>query len=145
MLSECVATESLAPKVHSLALARLGQSISDWQSFHEACRKAFGFPDFYGMNMGAWVDCLFYLDEDAGMTRFNLAEGEMLHIEISATESFNRRLPEVLSVLFGNGRALFGRCHPDFPLSSGSALRLLLYRPAPKRTPDLRTYRRAAA
>jgi hypothetical protein len=40
-----------------------------------------------------------YLDEDAGMTRFNLAEGEMLHVEVLATESFNRKLPEIFHAL----------------------------------------------
>ncbi len=75
------------------------ESISDWNSFREACREAFGFPDFYGMNMDAWIDCMSYLDEDAGMTRFNLAEGEMLHIEVSATEAFNRRAPKIFGAL----------------------------------------------
>ncbi len=83
-----------------MATARLDtESITDWKSFHEMCRKVFGFPDFYGMNMDAWIDCMSYLDEDAGMTRFNLAEGEMLHIEVSAPESFNRRLPKIFDVL----------------------------------------------
>ena len=83
-----------------MATARLEtESITDWQSFHGACREVFGFPDFYGMNMNAWIDCMSYMDEDAGMTRFNLAEGEMLHIEVSATESFNRRLPEIFDAL----------------------------------------------
>jgi hypothetical protein len=83
-----------------MATARLNtESITDWQSFHEICRETFGFPDFYGMNMDAWIDCMSYLDEDAGMTRFLLAEGEMLHIEITGTESFNRRLPEIFDAL----------------------------------------------
>jgi len=83
-----------------MAKARLEtDSITDWQSFHEVCRKAFGFPDFYGMNMDAWIDCMSYLDEDAGMTRFKLAEGEMLNIEVSATESFNRRLSKIFDAL----------------------------------------------
>jgi len=83
-----------------MATARLEtQSITDWQSFHGICREVFGFPDFYGMNMDAWIDCLSYLDEDAGMTRFNLAEGEMVHIDVSATESLNRRLPEIFDAL----------------------------------------------
>ena len=83
-----------------MATARLEtESITDWRSLHEACRKAFGFPDFYGMNMDAWVDCMSYLDEDVGMTRFNLAQGEKLHIEVTATGSFNRRLPEIFDAL----------------------------------------------
>ena len=75
------------------------ESITDWQSFHETCREVFGFPNFYGMNMNAWIDCLSYLDEDSGMTRFNLAGGEKLHIEVSATETFRRRLPEIFDAL----------------------------------------------
>lgn len=83
-----------------MATARLDtEPITDWQSFHETCRAAFGFPGFYGMNMDAWIDCLSYLREEAGMTRFNLAEGELLHVEVSATESFNRRLPEIFVAL----------------------------------------------
>jgi hypothetical protein len=45
----------------------------------------------------------------------------------------------IMGALFKNGRALFGRCYPDFLLSSGSASRLLLYKPAPMLTPDART------
>jgi len=75
------------------------EPITDWQSFHENCRETFGFPDFYGMNMDAWIECLSYLDEDAAMTHFNLALGEKLHIEVSDTESFNKRLPEIFDAL----------------------------------------------
>jgi len=83
-----------------MAIARLNtESISDWQSFHEACREAFGFPDFYGMNMNAWVDCLTYLNEGDGMSRFHLGEGEILNIEVSDTKSFNSRLPEIFDAL----------------------------------------------
>ncbi|MGH9942710.1 MAG: barstar family protein [Pyrinomonadaceae bacterium] len=83
-----------------MVTARLDtESITDWQSFHKVCQAVFGFPDFYGMNMDAWIDCLSYLDKDAGMTHFHLAEGEMLHIEISTTNSFHRRLPEIFGAL----------------------------------------------
>ncbi len=47
------------------------------------------------MNMNAWIDCLTYLDEGDGMSRFHLAEGEMLNVEVSDTKSFNFRLPEI--------------------------------------------------
>jgi len=75
------------------------ERINDWQSFHEVCQEVFGFPDFYGMNMDAWIDCMSYLHEDAGMTRFLLAEGEKMNIEIEAAEDFKARLPEVFSAL----------------------------------------------
>jgi hypothetical protein len=74
-------------------------SINDWQSFHQVCQRVFGFPAFYGMNLDAWIDCMSYLDEDAGMTRFKLDKGEMLHIEVSGTKSFSRRMPEIFNAL----------------------------------------------
>jgi hypothetical protein len=74
-------------------------SITDWQSFHEACRDAFGFPDFYGMNMNAWIDCLTGLDEDDGLSRFHLAEGEALHIEVAESLAFKARLPDIFDAL----------------------------------------------
>jgi RNAse (barnase) inhibitor barstar len=73
--------------------------ITDWESFHEVCKAEMGFPDFYGMNLDAWIDCLSYLDEDAGMTRFRLVENEMLQIEITDTEDFKSRLPEIFDAL----------------------------------------------
>lgn len=71
----------------------------DWESFHKVCKTEMGFPDFYGMNMNAWIDCLSYLDEDAGMTRFRLVENELLHIEINEAEDFKSRLPEIFDAL----------------------------------------------
>jgi len=32
--------------------------IRDWDNFHDVFADAFGFPDFYGRNMDAWVDCM---------------------------------------------------------------------------------------
>lgn len=90
-----------------MATARLNtESISGWQSFHQVCREAFGFPAFYGMNMNAWIDCLTYLDEGDGMSRFHLAEGEMLNIEVSDTRAFNFRLPEIFDALVEGSSAV---------------------------------------
>ncbi len=42
-----------------------------------------GFPDFYGANMDAWIDCMFHLDDgESGKTRFDLKPGEALEIEM---------------------------------------------------------------
>lgn len=90
-----------------MATARLdAESITGWQSFHEICREAFGFPDFYGMNMNAWIDCLSDLDEGDGMSRFHLAEGEVLNIEVPTVESFNARLPEIFAALVESSAAV---------------------------------------
>ncbi|MEO6588279.1 MAG: barstar family protein [Pyrinomonadaceae bacterium] len=75
------------------------EQITDWASFHSVCKEAFGFPDFYGNNMNAWIDCMSYLSEDVGMTKFKLAEDEMLHIETMETEDFKTRLPEIFDAL----------------------------------------------
>jgi len=83
-----------------MATVRLDTSgISDWDSFHTTCREVFGFPDFYGMNMNAWIDCLTYLDLGDGMSRFELAPGEILNIEVTHTQSFNSRAPEIFDAL----------------------------------------------
>jgi hypothetical protein len=42
------------------------QRIDDWDTFHDVFKEVFGFPDFYGRNMDAWIDCMTYLDEPAG-------------------------------------------------------------------------------
>lgn len=86
--------------VLNMATIRLDTSrISDWNSFHTTCRETFGFPDFYGMNMNAWIDCLTYLDEGDGMSRFHLAASETLSIEVTGTKSFNSRVPEIFDAL----------------------------------------------
>lgn len=83
-----------------MAKARLDtKQFKDWKSFHLFCKSEFGFPDFYGMNMDAWIDCLSYLDEEDRMSRFTLEKGELLHIEIFDTEDFNSRLPEIFDAL----------------------------------------------
>jgi len=83
-----------------MAVVRLNtEQITDWASFHQVCKEAFGFPDFYGANMNAWIDCLSYLDSDDGMTRFNLKIDERLYIEVTNTGNFNSRLSEIFDAL----------------------------------------------
>ncbi|MBS0307741.1 MAG: barstar family protein [Proteobacteria bacterium] len=76
-----------------------GNTIADWPGFHTACKTAFGFPDFYGNNMNAWVDCLSYLRDDEGMTRFKLAADEILDIEISHADTLRQRIPDLFDEL----------------------------------------------
>ena len=53
-----------------------GSKITDWKSFHDECAAVFGFPDFYGRNMNAWIDCLTYVREGDGMSRYELGPDE---------------------------------------------------------------------
>lgn len=75
------------------------EQITDWASFHQVCKEAFGFPDFYGANMDAWIDCLSYLTEDDGMTRFVLSADELLNIEVTNTKDSKLRLSEIFAAL----------------------------------------------
>ena len=97
------------------------KQIKDWKSFHLLCKSEFGFPDFYGTNMNAWIDCLTSIDEGDGMTYFHLAKGETLNIEVSDTEDFNSRLPEIFDALvecsaFVNRRYIDDRKSPVLSL-----------------------------
>ena len=83
-----------------MAIIRLNtDKITDWASFHQVFKEAFGFPDFYGANMDAWIDCMSCLTANDGMTEFVLSKSELLLLEITNTEDFNLRLPEILDKL----------------------------------------------
>ncbi|MES2933029.1 MAG: barstar family protein [Pseudomonadota bacterium] len=73
-----------------------GNHISDWDSFHAESQRAFGFPEFYGRNMSAWIDCLSYLRDDENMSKFRLFPNEMLRIEVSHSATLKQRMPEIL-------------------------------------------------
>lgn len=78
--------------------------ITDWDSFHSVFAETLGFPDFYGRNMNAWIDCMSYLDDaKAGMTRFSVLPGQFFHLEVADTEDFQRRLPEIFQALIQSG------------------------------------------
>jgi RNAse (barnase) inhibitor barstar len=32
--------------------------IKDWDSFHDVFAQTFLFPDYYGRNIDAWIDCM---------------------------------------------------------------------------------------
>jgi len=73
-----------------------GAAISGWDSFHAECKRAFGFPDFYGNTMDAWVDCLSYLRDADGMTRFRLGPREALTISLTGAEQMRAAAPDIL-------------------------------------------------
>ncbi len=83
-----------------MATVRLdGRAIADWASFHDACQAAFGFPDFYGRNMDAWIDCLSGLRDDDGMSSFSLGPDEVLQIELQHADALRRKAPTILAAL----------------------------------------------
>src|SRR3569832_2556165 len=77
-----------------------GRIIADWPSFHRESRQKFGFPDFYGNNMDAWIDCLSSLREpDSGMTSFALASDEILRITVDHSAALRKKSPQLLTAL----------------------------------------------
>jgi RNAse (barnase) inhibitor barstar len=81
-----------------MARVRLDSAqITDFDSFHEVCRRAFGFPDFYGRNMNAWIDCMSSLREDDGMTWLVLDPHDLLHVEVPDAEALRKRVPDVFA------------------------------------------------
>jgi hypothetical protein len=98
--------------------------IVDWPSFHDVFANALGFPEFYGRNMNAWVDCLTYADEDDGMRNVVVPAGEVLTLELDGVASFAKRCPEqyaavVESSAFVNWRASSRASDRLWPSRSG--------------------------
>ncbi|CUI05781.1 barstar family protein [Massilia sp. P8910] len=73
-----------------------GASILGWETFHSESCAAFGFPDFYAHTMDAWVDCLSYLRDEDGMTRFRLKPNEVLEIVVKDAAAMRERVPDLL-------------------------------------------------
>lgn len=81
------------------AVSLNGEIITNWDAFHDESQRVFGFPEFYGRNMNAWVDCLSYLRDDDGMSRFRLQPDEVLRIEVQQAERMRALAPEILDDL----------------------------------------------
>ena len=73
-----------------------GAAMSDWAAFHAQSKSAFGFPDFYGASMDAFVDCLSYLRDDDGMSAIRLGPDEVLRIEILHADAWRAAQPDML-------------------------------------------------
>ena len=76
------------------------RSITGWDSFHTVFAETFGFPDFYGRNMDAWIDCLTSLDSpEDGMSHIHVEPGHIAVIQLNEAKDFARRCPEQYSAL----------------------------------------------
>ena len=74
--------------------------IRDWESFHDVFHRTMGFPDYYGANMDAWIDCMGYVNHpESGMSQVFVEPGEMLVLEISWAEDFRKRCPDQFDAL----------------------------------------------
>jgi RNAse (barnase) inhibitor barstar len=74
--------------------------IVDWESFHAVFGEALGFPDFYGGNLDAWIDCMTYLDDaDAGMSTITCSPGSVVTLHLDDATDFAMRCAEQYAAL----------------------------------------------
>ncbi len=58
--------------------------------------EVFGFPNFYGRNMDAWIDCMSYLDDpESGMTTITCKKGEYIVLDLAHVKEFKKRCPKI--------------------------------------------------
>ena len=73
-------------------------NIVDWTSFHSEFARVFGFPNFYGKNMDAWIDCMSCLNiPQDKMTSIHCEEGKQITIELEGSSSLKERCPEIFN------------------------------------------------
>ena len=73
-----------------------GAAMKNENSFHAEFQRVLGFPQFYGSNMNAWVDCMGYLDDpSAGMSTIWVEPGEVLILQIESAADFKHSAPSL--------------------------------------------------
>jgi Barstar, RNAse (barnase) inhibitor len=84
-----------------MTLVRLDMKpIRDEKTFHEAFARTLGFPDYYGRNLDAWIDCMTSLDDpSAGMTTVHAPQGGVLVLQLDDVDAFARRCPKLFQTL----------------------------------------------
>lgn len=82
--------------------------IVDDETFHDVFAKAFGFPDGYGRNMDAWVDCMSRLDEDFNYVRVESNGTATLVLENA--RDLNDRRPDLFNAIIEMSAGVNFRC-----------------------------------
>jgi hypothetical protein len=84
-----------------MAVVRIDMhAICDWPSFHAVFSNAIGFPDYYGNNMNAWIDCMSYLNDPNGSdTKLLAGPGEIVVLYLDHMAEFRTRCPEIHDAL----------------------------------------------
>ncbi len=75
--------------------------ITSWDTFHQVFKMTFGFPEFYGNNMNAWIDCMSYIDDkETGMTKVWINETDTLVIQLTNCADFKKSYFDIYMELF---------------------------------------------
>ncbi len=87
-------------RVQALVVEVPVAEIIDWQTFHDVFARTLGFPDFYGRNLDAWIDCMTSVDApEDGMTTVCVNSGELLVMVIADPDDFRKRCPDQYDAL----------------------------------------------
>ena len=106
----------------SIAKVECG-NIKDWGSFHDEFDRIFGFPEFYGRNMNAWIDCMSSLsDPEDSMTQIHCEKGKVITIELGNVREFKSKYLELYEAIiectaFVNWRLIQANEQPVLALS----------------------------
>jgi len=92
-------------KIHTIRVD--GARLGGWDDFHSEFARAFGFPDFYGRNMDAWVDCMTRLDEPFSV--FQIDQGDLVMLEVEHSDEFQREHPALSAALYECAAFVNGR------------------------------------
>lgn len=86
--------------------------LETMEDFHNEMKVLFGFPDFYGKNINAFIDCLTSLryPED-GMTSLTLEKDEVLLLEVNNLnyENYEMVVTFFSSIQFVNYRCSYSK------------------------------------
>lgn len=67
--------------------------IKNWSDFHDIFKKTIGFPEFYGRNMDAWIDCMTNLDDE--FSTISIKEGDVFTLELENVRIFKKDYPDI--------------------------------------------------
>jgi len=119
-----------AHRWRSLSLRSIARKSTTGTHSINVFADSFGFPDFYGRNMNAWIDCMTDLDDrETGMSRVTVRAGEVLTLRLESVDEFAVQCKEQYAALIdcaafvnwrrmGQGQSAvlalaFHRCAPD--------------------------------
>src|SRR3954447_9720320 len=89
-----------------------GAQLRDWDSFHSVFASAFGFPEFYGRNMDAWIDCMTSLDAPGdGMTSVHGSKSDPVVLQLDHVNAMPKEIFDAVvdCAAFVNWRRLENR------------------------------------
>ena len=74
--------------------------ILTFADFHTVFSTAMGFPDFYGRNMDAWIDCMTYVDSpEEGMTSVHVEKGGFMVLVLKNVDDMIASCPKAYEAL----------------------------------------------